>query len=401
MPFPSDPNLSVLIGADSLAIRRSGVGRMTLEIARAARASAAIDYTGLLLAHGVETIDVIDHLDDEPIAHPRQLQQVPIPWKVAVGRVPGVQLLRRIKHGGLNRKIRHLKAAQSGRLIYHEPNMIARPIPLPTVVTINDLSWHHEPSWHPAERLQWIQRNLRATLRRANRFVAISEFTKQAVVRELGVAADRIDVVPLAPAEEFQPIPAAAAAPVLARFELADRGYVFSISTLEPRKNFDRLLAAHLHLPADLRRRAPLVIAGGKGWGEVLSRPEADAAIRDGTVRLLGHVADADLVALCSRAAVFAYVSLYEGFGLPVVEAMAAGSPVLASSTTAVGELAAGAALLVDPLDVAAITNGLRLLIEDPDYAEQLRQSGLARSAEYTWQRTIDTLILSWRKALA
>ncbi len=374
---------------------------MTLEIARAARASSSIDYTGLLLAHGLETVDVIDHLDD-PIAHPRQVHthRTPIPWKVAVGRVPGVQFLRRIKHGGLNRKIGQLAKQHRKQLVYHEPNMIVRPIDLPTVSTINDLSWHHEPSWHPTERLQWIDRNLRTTLRRARRFVAISQFTKDAVVRELGVAPDRIDVVPLAPAEEFRPVSATAAAPILARLGLEDRGYVFSISTLEPRKNFDRLLAAHLHLPIALRRHAPLVIAGGKGWGEVLARPEADAAIRDGTVRLLGHVADADLVALCARAAVFAYVSLYEGFGLPVVEAMAAGCPVLASGTTAVGELAAGAALLVDPLDEQAISEGLRQVIEDTGYAEQLRQAGQARAAEYCWQRTIDALVASWAKAL-
>lgn len=375
---------------------------MTLEIARAARACSAVDYTGLLLAHGLESVDVIDHLDDDPITHPRPsaVQRVPIPWKVAVGRLPGVQTLRRLKHGGLNRTIRQVAAAQGGRLVYHEPNMIVRPVALPTVSTINDLSWHHEPSWHPTERLQWIDRNLPTTLRRARRFVAISQFTKDAVVRELGVRADRIDVVPLAPAEEFQPMSAAAAAPTLARLNLADHGYVFSISTIEPRKNFDRLLNAHLHLPAALRRKAPLVIAGGKGWGDVLARPEADAAIRDGTVRLLGHVADADLVALCSRAAVFAYVSLYEGFGLPVVEAMATRSPVLASSTTAVGELAAGAALLVDPFDEAAISQGLRQLIEDRAYAESLREAGQARAAEYSWQRTIDTLVVSWRRAL-
>ncbi len=397
--FDTPPRLSVLIGADSLAQRRSGVGRMTLEIARAARACPAIDHTGLLLAHGLASADLLDGLDG-PVGAAQPLLRAPIPWKVAVGRLPGVQLLRRVKHGGLNRHVRRLARELGGPMVYHEPNMIARPVALPTVVTINDLSWHHQPSWHPADRLQWIERNLPATLRRAQRFVAISQFTKDAAVRELGLAADRIDVVPLAPADEFRPMSAQEAAPALERFELADRAYVFSISTLEPRKNFDRLLAAHLLLPAALRRRAPLVIAGGKGWGEVLARPEAEAAIRDGTVRLLGHVADADLVALTARAAVFAYVSLYEGFGLPVVEAMAAGAAVLASSTTAVGELAAGAALLVDPLDEQAISDRLHELLDDAPQAERFREAGLIRAAGYTWQRTIDTLLVSWRKAL-
>jgi glycosyltransferase involved in cell wall biosynthesis len=400
VPFDPIPKMSVLIGAESLASRRSGVGRMTLEIARAARVSPSIEHLALLLAEGLAGADILDHLDD-PVSGPRPVQPVPIPWKVAVGRVPGVQTLRRIKHGGLNRKVRDLSRSCGGRLVYHEPNMIARPVALPTVVTMNDLSWHHEPSWHPVERLQWIDRNLKATLRQASRFVAISQFTKDVVVRDLGVSASRIDVIPLAPADDFRPISAVDAVETLARYELADHGYVFSISTIEPRKNFDRLLAAHLRLPAAIRRRAPLVIAGGKGWGSVLARPEADAAIRDGTVRLLGHVSDADLVVLCSRAAVFAYVSLYEGFGLPVVEAMAAASPVLASSTTAVGELATGAALTVDPVDEDAIMHGMQRLIEDTDLAEQLRQAGLARAADYTWGRTIETLLHSWRQALA
>jgi glycosyltransferase involved in cell wall biosynthesis len=400
VPFDPIPKMSVLIGAESLASRRSGVGRMTLEIARAARVSPSIEHLALLLAEGLAGADILDHLDD-PVSGPRPVQPVPIPWKVAVGRVPGVQTLRRIKHGGLNRKVRDLSRSCGGRLVYHEPNMIARPVALPTVVTMNDLSWHHEPSWHPVERLQWIDRNLKATLRQASRFVAISQFTKDVVVRDLGVSASRIDVIPLAPADDFRPISAVDAIETLARYELADHGYVFSISTIEPRKNFDRLLAAHLRLPAAIRRRAPLVIAGGKGWGSVLARPEADAAIRDGTVRLLGHVSDADLVVLCSRAAVFAYVSLYEGFGLPVVEAMAAASPVLASSTTAVGELATGAALTVDPVDEDAIMHGMQRLIEDTDLAEQLRQAGLARAADYTWGRTIETLLHSWRQALA
>ncbi len=398
MPFDPSPKLNLLIGAESLALTRSGVGRMTLEIARAACRCADIGSLTLLLEQTLSPVGSIDMLHGDVLGAglpPR----TPIPWKVAVGRVPGVQTLRRIKHGGLNRRLRELSRTSGHRLIYHEPNMIARPIALPTVVTINDLSWHHQPSWHPAERLHWIDRNLPGTLRRARRFVAISQFTKDSVVRDLGVPADQVDVVPLAPAAEFVPMGAAAAA-ALRRFDLVDRSYVFSISTLEPRKNFDRLLAAHLALPPALRARAPLVIAGGKGWGDVLSRPEARAAVRDGSVRLLGHVADADLVPLCARAGVFGYVSLYEGFGLPVLEAMAAGTPVLASSTTAVGEVAGDAALQVDPEDEAAIRAGLERILTDPALSQSLQQAGLAHAAEFSWQRTLSHLMTSWDRAL-
>ena len=399
--MPSDPaaKLSVLIGAESLMLTRSGVGRMTFEIARAAWLSPEVATLTLLLEQSLSPVDSIDMLDHQALGTALP-PPTPIPWKVALGRVPGVQTLRRIKHGGLNRRLRELARQSGDRLVYHEPNMIARPIALPTVVTINDLSWHHQPGWHPSERLRWIHRNLPGTLRRARRFVAISQFTKDGAVRDLGVPAERVDVVPLAPAAEFAPVAAAAAAAVLQRFDLVDRSYVFSTSTLEPRKNFDRLLAAHGALPPRLRARAPLVIAGGKGWGDVLSHPQASAAIRDGSVRLLGHVTDADLVPLCARAAVFGYVSLYEGFGLPVVEAMAAGTPVLASSTTAVGELAGDAALQVDPEDTAAISAGLGRLLTDPALSEQLRQAGLAHAAGFTWQRTLACLLASWSRAL-
>ena len=402
MFIANQKRLSVLIGAESLYIRRSGVGRMTVEIARAALQAPGIDRVELLLGETVANASVLERLTDEGIEsvlNPGAWRQAR-PWRIAVGQLPGVQALRRLKNGGLARKVRRLARESGQRLVYHEPNMITQPICVPTVATINDLSWRHHPAWHPADRLAWIDRNINRTLREATRFVAISEFTKDAVIQEFGIGAERIDVVPLAPAPGFVPIGRDAAAASLAQYGLLDRSYVFSTSTIEPRKNFDRLLAAYLQLPAALRAQAPLVIAGGRGWGEALTRPDAQRAIASGSVRMLGHVPDEDLPVLCARAAMFAYVSLYEGFGLPVVEAMATGTAVLASETTAVGELAAGAAVLVDPRDVADMALKLQEILEDHALAERLRNTSVARAAQYSWGKTIMRLQQSWRRAL-
>ena len=143
--------------------------------------------------------------------------------------------------------------------------MIARPFDGVTVVTVNDLSWRLPGGLHPDERVTWIERRLPGSLAQAARLVAISEFTAHEMVRHLGVSRDRIDVVPLAPSEAFRLLPSSEIEPILARHGLAERGFVLSVSTLEPRKNFDRLLAAHARLPAADRARQPLVIAGGRG----------------------------------------------------------------------------------------------------------------------------------------
>ena len=309
------PELDVLIGADSLAMRRSGVGRMTFEIVRAARRVAEIGTISLMMHGRVHPVTLADTLG-EPDG--TESSVTAFNWKARIIDLPGMGAARQARQMLITRRINSLA---HDRLVYYEPNMIARPVAIPTVVTINDLSWHHEPSWHPADRLAWIDRHLKQTLRSARHFTALSQFTKDSAVAALGIAADRITVVPLAPADAFRPFTTAEAAPVLARFDLEDRAYILSISTIEPRKNFDRLFAAHQKLPAALRQRAPLVIAGGKGWGQGLNAAATEAAIRRGELRMLGHIADHDLVALTARAGVFAYVSLYEGFGLPVIEA--------------------------------------------------------------------------------
>ncbi len=399
----SSPRIGVLLGAESLLGRRSGVGRMTLQIARTVRRDPRIGGLLLMLKGQASGPELLDSLGDEPEGPgpadgARRLRATAASAVAAMPVVP--ELRGRWVRRGMNRSAATLSGMIGGPVVYHEPNMIAQPFDGVTVLTVNDLSWALPERLHPASRTAWIERRLPRSLAQATRLVAISDFTAREMVAHLGIPRDRIDVVPLAPSELFRPLPDAEADPVLARHGLTARRFVLSVSTLEPRKNFDRLLAAHATLPAATRAAYPLVIAGGRGWGEALSGAMAARALAEGHLRLLGHVADADLVALYGRAAAFAYPSLYEGFGLPILEAMACGAPVITAATTASAETAADAALLVDPVDVAAIATALAEVIEDEFLAARLSAAGLARAGGFTWERTTAALLATWRRAL-
>ena len=343
--------------------------------------------------------DVLDGLTD---GERPGLELRPRPFRILVGRLPGVQSVRtNIHRRRLKSLIDHLVALNRGRLIYHETNMILKPFHGASVSHVHDLSWLHCRDMHPADRLRWIDNNIERTLRDAARFVSVSAFTANCLSQEFGIERDRIDVVPNAASSSFSPRSASQAAETLARHKLDDRSYVLSVSTLEPRKNLDRLLAAHLSLPPRIRARLPLVIVGGSGWGKTLGNGDAERAQRDGTLRLLGRLADDELVDITARSACFAYVSLYEGFGLPVLEAMATGVPVVASSTTATAETAGDAAFLVDPMSVEDIRAAIEQIVEDQSFADALGMKGIARAADFGWERTARGLMGSWAKALA
>lgn len=404
----ANADLRIILGADSLLGPRSGIGRMTLEIARTMHTHPDIADFVLMMHDKVypqSWLATLDDIAETASRTPRRFtkETVALAKRFLGLYLPGVSSLHHMKRRfAMRRELRQfngkLASATTLPLVYHEPNMILAPFDGLCVATLNDLSWHHDPKFHPAERIRWIGRNLPRTLARANRFIAISAFTRDEAVRLLGVPEDRIDVVHLAPSSVFQPMAAAEAAPMLSQFGLHDQRYVLSVSTLEPRKNFDRLLTAYLGLPAALRERTPMVIVGGKGWGTVLARSDATRAVAAGQLRTLGHLPDETLAALTSRCAVFAYVSLYEGFGLPVVEAMATGAAVLASATTATGEVAGEGAVLVDPLDVDAIRNELRVLLEEPETRASWASKSLQRAADFSWLQTVDGMARTWRR---
>jgi len=265
--------------------------------------------------------------------------------------------------------------------VIHATGIAMPPHSAPIVFTIHDLAFLRFPEHFTRAGLRFFRRNLGLAKREAD-LVLCSSLATLTDCREAGFEPSRLRHVPLGVDAE---VADAAEVERLRRAYALDRPYVLWTGTLEPRKNLAGLLDAYGRLDADVE----LVLAGPRGWKEDLERRLAALPERArGRVRLLGFVPRADLWPLYAGAAAFCFPSLLEGFGFPVLEAMAQGTPVVTSEGTSTEELAGDAALLVDPRDPTAIAAALERLLTDEELAARLRDAGPARAAEYTWARS-------------
>jgi glycosyltransferase involved in cell wall biosynthesis len=282
-------------------------------------------------------------------------------------------------------------------LVHGPVNVVPRGLPGPSVVTIHDLAFLRWPDQIPARRYRYLARELTASAKRATRILAVSEATKRDLVERLGIDPAKIACTPLGVDARFRPMVSGK----IDEFRVAKgvtRPYILSVATFEPRKNLPRLLDAF----AMVADRVPheLVLVGPEGWltgaiHEQLQRP----ALAD-RVRVTGFVPDEELPAWYSGADLFAYPSLYEGFGLPPLEAMACGVPVLTSNCSSLPEVVGDAALMVDPTDTGAIADGILRVLTAQAFATDLRQRGPRRAAGFTWERTAALTVAAYREAV-
>jgi len=265
------------------------------------------------------------------------------------------------------------------------------------VVTVHDLIYARFPEAHAGIRDKGMRLLVPQAARRSHRVIADSQSTRNDLMELLGVQPDRIDVVPLglgairreAPLSERE---------VRARFELSERPVVLSLSAKRPHKNLLALIGALALMPAE--GRPLLVLPGYPTAHEAELRQRASALDVDGDVRFPAWVSPDELEGLWAITCAFVLPSLYEGFGLPVLEAMARGVPVACSNASSLPEVAGEAALLFDPREESAIAAALRQLLEDQALCDRLRARGLARVAEFTWERTARLTLESYRRAL-
>jgi glycosyltransferase involved in cell wall biosynthesis len=265
----------------------------------------------------------------------------------------------------------------------------------PAVLTIYDLSFLHYPETLTRARRGYLRLFSRLSCRRARRIIAISESTRRDLVKQWGLAADKIDIAYPGVGEQFRPLPVNEVEAFRARHGLPPR-FILHLGTLEPRKNLVRLIQAF----ARLRTDAKLVLAGGRGWlyGDITAEIER-LALQD-KVMLPGYLADEALGFWYNAASVLAYPSLYEGFGLPVIEAMACGTPVVTSSASSLPEAAGDAGLLVDPYDTEMLAEELQRVLTDEVLRAEMRMRGLSQAARFTWQATAAATVTTLCRAL-
>ena len=373
--------MRVYIGGLSIFKNRSGIGQLTKRLS--------------------ETL-AKNHPENQYTFFSFRLWPKPLPEKVIVGPNVNYRFVRFLPGKLYNLLLRLGLAPPIDWLLRSRPDIIFFPNfyrwpvanrKIKTVVAVHDLSFIYYPQFASPRNLKDNLRFVPQAIKKADRILTISESSKRAILSTYPAAKGKVDIVyPAVDPADFYPRSKQATAEVGRKYKLPAK-YILFTSTLEPRKNVQGLVKAYEALPADLRDEYGLVLVGGRGWqDEEIVEAIAKAKARGANIVQPGYVKDEDLAAVYSGASLFAFPSFYEGFGMPPLEAMACGVPVICSNNSSLPEAAGDAALYIKAEDTAAITETMQKVLSNPDLAAKLKQKGLAQARKFSWQKSAQQL---------
>jgi glycosyltransferase involved in cell wall biosynthesis len=376
--------MRIVFNATTLLSPLSGIGQYSRQIAMGLVQNSAVDPE---FFYGAFWSKYLRSESMRPLAHA-------LPW--VRSHVPGSYLLRRlVQHA------RFRGHSNSSRFdVYHEPNNLPLRFDGPTVVTVHDLSWIRYPHAHPAGRRRELDRYFEDGLRHSALVLTDSEFVKQELADVFGISGERVIPIALGADPEFRPMRADETRTELHKHQLSHGRYLLAVGTLEPRKNLGVALKAYLGLAPATRERYPLVVVGMKGWHTRDLDRQMEPLVHAGQLRSLGYLARDNLRKVIAGATALVYPSIYEGFGLPPLEAMACAVPVIASNVSSIPEVIGDSGILVDPHDVDALTEAMQNVVSDPQLREKLSAKALARSRHFSWAKCVDETIGAYRRVL-
>lgn len=282
--------------------------------------------------------------------------------------------------------------------VYHSPNYFLAAYDGPSVATVHDLSILKFPETHPAARRRYFELAFERSLTRADMLITDTEAVRNELLTEFGLPPNKVRAIHLGVSKAFRPMQQTETNAVLQRYGLLHGGYCLSVATLEPRKKLSQLINSYSLMPIKLRKAWPLVLVGSMGWLNSHLRYVIERAVSEQWLHFLGYVPQADLPSIYAGARGYAMSSIYEGFGLPLVEAMASGIPVLTSKTSCMPEVTGGAAILANPDDSDGLCSQLEKLLTDDVWRKKAAAIGIDRAALMSWESCLQKTVAVYRE---
>lgn len=396
--------MNLILGVDSIRPPLTGIGVYSANLCRELLARSDLKVTGLTrfgLLDELQLCDLLERVSSENASVDNY----------AGSKEPLRRLLRSIaKESNLARYCYHkgaqIAAAKNLRgmqkdAIYHAPNFIGYGKSQRKVVTIHDLSHLEFPEMHPESRVRFMNNWLEQSIREAAHIIVDTDFIRNQLLQSgmlIAGSESKISTVPLGVSDDFSKTTGIIGLNSLHQYSLNHDSFILSIGTLEPRKNYERLVKAYLQLPKEVAAEFPLVICGARGWkyGPLLDL--VNSVVTPYRVIITEHVPQTTMVSLMRNCRVFVYPSLYEGFGLPILEAMKCEVPVITSEFGSMAEVAGEAALLIDPRSIKSISNGLMQMLDSKGLRDKFVSRARSHSLKFTWRETANKTFEIYQK---
>jgi glycosyltransferase involved in cell wall biosynthesis len=383
--------MKVILSTEVIRFPLTGIGRYTFELGQHLSKSPAIEtlvfFNGRHLSQRLPAPEMVNlQIDHKSMKY--QLKQ----W------VQNSEILSEIYRLNLL-LLQQQKLKSHSEFIYHGPNFYLPRFKGKKVATFHDLSPYY-PGYHKPIHAKYLQKRFAYTLKHADALITDSEYVKQEIISKFDWPSNRIFSIPLAAGKEFFPRKASNVQFILNKYHLSFQGYALYVGTIEPRKNILTMLKAYRNLPPAVRKKWPIVLSGYEGWESEEIHDGMQQAQVEGWAIYLGYVPAEDLPILFSGAQLFIFPSYYEGFGLPVLEAMQSGVPVVCSNASSLPEVIGDCGLMCDPNDADTMQKLILKGLEDQPWRNQAIDKGIIRSEGFSWSRCAHETALAYEKIL-